>query len=121
MWSKAGLPRTIAPDDTKLAWALAETARAHLTTSESNQIYIAIGIGESFAAIDVLLTAILREQLRLDAEVVGIVTAWLDCHIGQDAEPRLRNVVAAIDLHPSPTTALDARQALSPQPQSDSA
>jgi hypothetical protein len=89
-------PVPVAPDDIKLAWALADAARPYLSASEQSAIHISIGLGEAFAAIDVLVTAVARERLSLDAELVGTVTAWLDCYVGQDAEPRLREHLADI-------------------------
>jgi hypothetical protein len=62
-------------------------ARPHLTRRESDHIYIAIGVGDMFAAIDGLITAIARERTPLSDDLVATVTAWLDCYVGQDAEP----------------------------------
>jgi hypothetical protein len=91
---KASIP--VAPDDIKLAWALADAARPYLSATELSAIHISIGVGETFAAIDVLVTAVARERLPLDDELVGTVTAWLDCYVGQDAEPRLRELLADV-------------------------
>ena len=41
-----------APDDHALAWALAAVAHPYLSRPDADRIYIAIGIGETFAAID---------------------------------------------------------------------
>ena len=51
-----------APDDDALAWALAAVAHPYLSRPDADRIYIAIGIGETFTAIDALLTAIAREE-----------------------------------------------------------
>lgn len=91
---RAPIPR--APDDIKLAWALADAARPYLSAPELSAIHISIGVGETFTAIDVLVTAVARERLPLDGNLVGTVTAWLDCYVGQDAEPRLRELLADI-------------------------
>jgi hypothetical protein len=91
-------PISLAPDDIKLAWALADAARPYLSTPELNEIHISIGVGETFAAIDALVTAVARERLPLDAELAGTVAAWLDCYVGQDAEPRLRELLADISV-----------------------
>jgi hypothetical protein len=84
------------PDDTALAWALAESARPYLFAEESSSVHIAIAVGEQFAAIDILMSAIARERVHLDAEVLATLTAWLDCYVGQDAEPRLRALLLEI-------------------------
>jgi hypothetical protein len=91
---KAPIP--LAPDDIKLAWALADAARPYLSAPERSAIHISIGIGETFAAIDTLVTAVARESVLLDSEIVGTLTAWLDCYVGQDAEPRLRELLADV-------------------------
>lgn len=49
-------------NDDALAWQLTAAARPHLSKVEADQIHIAIGIGETFAAIDALITAIARHQ-----------------------------------------------------------
>ncbi len=38
-------------DEISLAWALAEAARPHLSNVERNDVHVAIGVGETFAAI----------------------------------------------------------------------
>jgi hypothetical protein len=65
--------------------------------------YIGIGVGETFAAIDALLTAIARDQIAVSNDLVVTVTAWLDCFIGQAAEPRLRELLADVENQPAPT------------------
>lgn len=89
-------PSSRAPDDDALAWELAATARPHLNRTEADGIYIAIGIGEAFIAIEALLTAIVRDQVPLGADLVAIVATWLDCYRGQDAEPRLRRLLSEV-------------------------
>lgn len=88
------------PDDAALAWALAEAAEQHLSSLESHRIYIAIGVGETFTAIDALITAIVRDGIALGDDLVATVTAWLDCYVGQDAEPRLRELLAGTKILP---------------------
>jgi hypothetical protein len=63
---------------------------------ESSAVHIAIAVGEQFAAIDILVSAIARERVHLDAEVLATLTAWLDCYVGQNAEPRLRALLLDI-------------------------
>jgi len=82
-----------APDDDALAWKLAATARPHLSRPDADRIYIAIGIGETFTAIDALLTAIARQAIPLGDDLVATLATWLDCYRGQDTEPRLRHLL----------------------------
>ncbi|HVQ53027.1 MAG TPA: hypothetical protein VMS92_23575, partial [Mycobacterium sp.] len=76
-------PVSKAPDDHALAWALAAVAQPYLSRPDADRIYIAIGIGETFAAIDALLTAIARDRIPVGDDLVATVAAWLDCYRGQ--------------------------------------
>ncbi len=87
-----------APDDDALAWELAAAARPHLSRPDADRIYIAIGIGETFTAIDALLTAIARQAIPLGDDLVATVATWLDCYRGQDTEPRLRYILAEVKI-----------------------
>ena len=89
-----------APDDDALAWALAAAAHPHLSRPDADRIYIAIGIGETFTAIDALLTAIAREAIPLGDDLVATVATWLDRYRGQDTEPRLRQLLAEVKTFP---------------------
>ncbi|WP_157681620.1 hypothetical protein [Mycobacterium sp. JS623] len=100
--------RPVLPDDTKLAWELADTARNHLSAAETSSVHIAIGLGDQFAAIDLLLTVIAREQVHADADLMATVTAWLDCYRGHDDEPRLRDLLAGVAAGACPARAPDA-------------
>lgn len=85
-----------APDDAALAWELAATARPHLSRVEADRIYITLGIGETFTAIDALITAIARNHIALSDDLVAATASWLDCYLGQGDEPRLRHLLGAI-------------------------
>ena len=85
-----------APDDYALAWKLAAAARPHLSRPDADRIYIAIGIGETYTAIDALLTAIVRDRIPLGDDLVATVATWLDRYRGQDTEPRLRHLLAQV-------------------------
>jgi hypothetical protein len=99
-------PRTTpvrkAPDDAALAWELATTARPHLSRVDADRIFITLGIGETFAAIDILITAIARNHIPLRDDLVATTASWLDCYLGQDAEPRLRHLLTEVITAVSP-------------------
>ena len=78
------------PDDDALAFELAAAARPHLSRVDADGIYIAFGVGDTFTAINALITAIARNRIAVRNGLVAAVAAWLDCYRGQDAEPRLR-------------------------------
>ena len=85
-----------APDDAALAWELAATARPYLSRVDADGIYISLGIGETFAAIDALITAIAGNHISLSVDLLATTASWLDCHLGQDAEPRLRHLLTEV-------------------------
>jgi hypothetical protein len=86
----------MAPDDAALAWELAATANPHLGKYELDRIYVLIGIGETFAAIEVLITVIVRDRIVIGEDLLATVVAWLDCYVGQDAEQHLRQLVGDV-------------------------
>jgi hypothetical protein len=93
-------PVRTAPDDDALAWELAAVAHPHLSRVDADRIYIAIGVGETFTAIDALITAIARDRVHLGEATVATVASWLDCYRGQNAEPRLRQLLAEVKRYP---------------------
>lgn len=93
-------PMRRAPDDDAVAWELAAAAHPHLSRIDADRIYIAIGVCDTFEAIDALLTALARDRIPLDHDVVATVASWLDCYCGQDAEVRLRHLLADVESNP---------------------
>lgn len=91
-------PTRRAPADDAVAWELAAAAHPYLTRVDADHIYIAIGAGDTFEAIDALLTVIARDCIPLDHDVVATVVSWLDCYHGQEAADRLRRLLAEADV-----------------------
>lgn len=91
-----------APNANALAWELVAAARSHLSRVEADPIYIAIGIGETFDAIDALITAIVRQRIPVGVTLAATVSVWLDFYVGQDAEPRLRQLISEMNTYPPP-------------------
>ena len=81
---------------TALAWELAATARPHLSRVDADRIFIPLGIGETFAAIDALITVIAQNQIPLSEDQVAVTVAWLNRYLGQGAEPRLRHLLTSV-------------------------
>lgn len=103
-------PLRRAPNDGAVAWELAAVARPHLNRVDADRIYIAIGVGDTFEAIDALLTVIARDRIPLDRDVVAAVVSWLDCYRGQEAAARLRRLLAEADIiSPRGVPALEER------------
>jgi hypothetical protein len=93
-------PSTRPLNDAALAWELAAAAHPHLSRCEADRIYIAIGIGDAFDAIDALITAITRDRIRLGDDLVAAVLTWLDRYVGQPFEPRLRRLISEVQTSP---------------------
>lgn len=114
------MPRTTplrkAPDDAALAWELAAIARPHLGRVDADRIYITLGIGETFAAIEALITAIACNDVPLDDELVAATASWLDCYLGQGAEPRLRHLLTEVIASASPQNTPAAGERTGPGP-----
>lgn len=89
-------PRRKAPDDAALAWELAATARPYLSRVDADGIFITLGIGETFTAIDALITVIARNHIPLSDDLVATTASWLDCYLGHEAEPRLRHLLTDV-------------------------
>jgi hypothetical protein len=82
-----------APHGDSVAWSLVAAAHSRLRRPAAHHIYIAIGVGDTFDAIEALLAFIVEHHLRLDADLRAAVAAWLDRYRGQDAERRLRELL----------------------------
>ncbi|MCG5433338.1 hypothetical protein LV457_13735 [Mycobacterium sp. MYCO198283] len=89
-----------ASDDHALAWALTAAVRPHLSRIERDRIHVSIGVDETFSAIGELITAIVRNHVPLEHDLMADIATWLDCYRGQADEPRLRNLLAKIKSSP---------------------
>lgn len=76
-----------------LAWALVEATAPHLGTAQRNDVHVAIGVGETFAVIDYLITSAADRRVTVPAELVHGCTWWLDVYAGHEDECYLRGVV----------------------------
>ena len=80
-------------DEISLAWALAEVARPHLSNVERNDVHVAIGVGETFAAIRCLMLSAAGNRITLPAQLVHRCTSWVDAYAGHEDERHLRSLV----------------------------
>lgn len=81
---------------TNLAWALADAAKPHLNAAERSDVYVSIGVGETFAAIKDLITSAAGKRIALPTEVVQRCHRWLDVHVGHEDEQYLRALVEQV-------------------------
>jgi hypothetical protein len=83
-----------------LAWALADIADPQCRCTERHNIYVAIGVGDTFSAIRALVMVIVREGLPLPLDLVAALASWLDAHSHNESEPHLRGLVAMLKCRP---------------------
>jgi hypothetical protein len=82
--------------ESRLAWALAETACPFLDTDERNEMFVAIGIGDTFAAIRQTLEVISRAHRSVDGRTATRLHAWLTAYACHDDEARLRHWIGRV-------------------------
>jgi hypothetical protein len=76
-----------------LAWALAETAKPHLSAAERYDIFMAIGAGETFAAIRQLFRWVAIKGIPVGLDLVERCAAWLHAYGGHEDERDLRRLI----------------------------
>ena len=79
-----------------LAWALADATKPHLNGAERSDVYIAIGLNETFVAIRNLITSAADKRIALPAALIDRCHDWLDVHIGHEDERYLRGLVEQV-------------------------
>jgi hypothetical protein len=79
--------------ETDLAWALAEAVKPHLSVMEHNAVFVAIGAGETFAAICRLFKFVATKRIPLRAQLVQRCITWLHAYIGHEDERYLRRLI----------------------------
>ena len=104
--------------EANLAWALALAAKPHLDDLERNYTFVAIGAGETFAAIYTLLKWVAIKRIPVEPDLVRQCISWLDAYVGHRDERYLRRLIEhfvvpiAIDL---PATLTGNRLPTTPQ------
>lgn len=88
----------------ELAWALATAVEDRLNPIGRAKMYAALGAGETFQTIAVLLRIALRGRVSLPTELIDDVGIWLDGYTGTTDEGDLRSLVDELRaLLPSPS------------------
>lgn len=83
--------------ESDLAWELADAISPLLADSDRDQLYAAIGSGESYTAIDTVLQTMARQSSPMLPELVAKVANWLDAYTHSDDAPRLRELLCVIE------------------------
>jgi hypothetical protein len=94
--------------DIQLAWELAEVGARHLDATERDNLYVAIGAGETFKAVESLMHAVVGNGVALRAETITRLLAWLDGYRNHPDERGLRRLIAELNIDtdyppPAPT------------------
>jgi hypothetical protein len=76
-----------------LAWALAEAVKPYVSTVERNHVFMAIGAGETFAAIRGLVKSVAIKRIALPSDLVQLCTTWLHAYVGHKDERYLRRLI----------------------------
>jgi hypothetical protein len=80
-------------DEAKLAWAVAEAAKPYLRAVERDAVFVAIGAGETFAAIRGLLRSVEVNQIPLGPDLLQQCRTWLHGYGGHEDERYLRRLI----------------------------
>jgi hypothetical protein len=79
--------------EANLAWAVAEAAKPYLDAVERDAVFVAIGAGETFAAIRGLLRSVEIKRIPLGLDLLQQCRTWLRGYGGHDDERHLRRLI----------------------------
>jgi hypothetical protein len=79
--------------ESDLAWALAEAVKPYVSAVERNHVFMAIGAGETFAAIRGLFKSVAIKRIALQPDLVQQCTTWLHAYVGHQDEGYLRRLI----------------------------
>jgi len=83
----------MAAQETNLAWALADATKPYLCAVEREDVYVAIGAGETFAAIRQLFKSVAMKRICLRPDLLQRCATWLDAYVGHEDERYLRRLI----------------------------
>ncbi|MCA2321328.1 tryptophanase [Mycobacterium intracellulare] len=81
-----------------MAWSLVDAAKSCLTGYERTIVFVELGCGESYLAIERVLSALLSARLALPLPILSKLTCWLNGYAGSPEEPQLRMMLAVLRL-----------------------
>lgn len=79
-----------------LAWDLATAVDAVLTDADRADVFAKIGAGETYEAIEHLLSCAQALDIALDADLLTRCATWLNAYRGCDAETQLRQLLSRL-------------------------
>jgi hypothetical protein len=80
-------------DEANLAWAVAEAALPYLDAVERDAVFVALGAGETFAAMRGLLRSVEIKRIPLGLDLLQQCRMWLRGYGGHDDERHLRRLI----------------------------
>jgi hypothetical protein len=79
--------------EANLAWALAEAVKPYLSAVERDAVFVAIGAGDTCAAIRGLLRSVEIKRIPLRPDLLHQCRTWLRGYGGHDHERDLRRLI----------------------------
>ena len=79
--------------EANLAWAVAEAAKPYLSAVECNVVFVALGAGETFAAIRQLFRLVGIKRIPLGPDLLQQCRTWLHAYGGHEDERYLRRLI----------------------------
>jgi hypothetical protein len=79
--------------EANLAWALAQAAKPYLSANERDEAFVAIGAGETFAAIRQLFRSVAVKRIPLGPDLLQQCRTWLYAYRGHEDERDLRRLI----------------------------
>lgn len=80
-------------DEVRLAWELAAVAHGHLNVVEHNKVYAAIGAGDTFVAIAMLVRKLVAAELAVGSDLAARLSGWLVSYSNHPDECHLRVLI----------------------------
>jgi hypothetical protein len=79
--------------EANLAWALIAVVKPNMSAGERNYAFVAIGAGDTFAAIRGMINQAAAKRIPLPPHLVQVCTTWLDAYALHEEYDRLRRVI----------------------------
>jgi hypothetical protein len=98
--------------EANLAWAVAEAAKPYLNAAERDAVFVALGAGETFAAMRGLLRSVEINRIPLGLDLLVQCRMWLRGYGGHDDERHLRRLIE----EPLIPHVIGARETMRPRP-----
>jgi len=99
-WAGANHERVVTVErhvhEADLAWGLALAAKPCLDAVERNDIFVAIGAGDTFTAIGKLLKSVAIKRIPLGPDLVRRCMLWLLAYAGHEDERHLRRLIEGV-------------------------